>query len=640
MQINAQAGSSNKIFQHEQPKNPNRSRFDLSRITNLTADSGMIIPFDWFTTLPGDSFDLEAETAVESLPTVTNVLTPYKVKTHWYYVRMSDLWEGWETFITKGRTGNIEIEIPKVKTNVRKEFISRYSAVYYGTAHSLQSYLGIMPEYENSGDPIESGGSYKYVDNTKPWIIDTPYTTKTGYKMPTYVSALPFMAYQAIVKYNYVDQNLLQDNTALFPEKGDSDWRIPYNWDSQEEGYITNTDGTITTDNTGFEPDGIYKKTDTKVGLQCLRYAPFEEDEFISAMPWQQRGNVQTMKTNIDLKTLQFNSYATGLEGEVKYVDETSTTIGSKSLTDILNGEAEPISTKGGYNEGVWNIIEPNTQTTIKGAYIVPTISTTLRNTNPTVGIGITANNLRELIAMSVWQERNARVNGSYNSMIWIHWSENPNANEHYPIFIGGSSDYINFQQITQTSETQNTPQGTVNSIGQLYSNQKIGRFNCPDYGIIMGILIISPTTTYNTTIDHHLICENVMEDYAFPEFEQLGPQPILNGELYTSGNEGTDKGLFAYRERYSYLKTRPNVNRGLFRMPSNSDILFSSASQSREFDSTPDFSYQFVTQSPENTRRDWLAYESEPMFKVQVASKIDAVRPLSYQARPNTFGF
>ena len=48
--------------------NVHRSKFDLSRVINTTADSGMIIPIDWFTTIPGDYFQLSAEIGLETLP--------------------------------------------------------------------------------------------------------------------------------------------------------------------------------------------------------------------------------------------------------------------------------------------------------------------------------------------------------------------------------------------------------------------------------------------------------------------------------------------------------------------------------------------------------------------------------------------
>lgn len=648
-QIAAGAGASNSIYEHQQPKEQHRSKFDLSRITNLTADSGMIIPFDFFETLPNDSFNLSAEVALETLPTITNVLTPYHVRTHWYYMRNSDIWKGWNTFITKGRTGNIELEIPKVQPNGGWETkykdgnTTRTGMAGGVTTHSLAAYLGLIPGYNPTL-------------KTKPYIIDQEGDYTDLYEADTTANAMPFFMYQAICKYNYVNQNLLQDNKALFPDEGDSDWRIPYDWKANTNGTntLTTIDGhpseivpyELKDDNDEYiaNINGIYNNNDNVVLLSCLRYAPFEDDYFTTALPWQQRGTEQTLETDLDLSNLQITSTPTA-NATANLNIGYRTTDGEGQITKTGYVGAGTSGTIKDINDSsqITNGSELYAILTGDDAARTININSTLQNPLIEAGTTITANQLREMIAMSVWQERNARVNGSYNSMIWIHFEHNPKTEDHYPIFIGGTSSYINFGEVTQTSaSTNDSPQGNITSKGTMYETQDIGHFECPDYGYIMGIMIISPTTTYNTTIPRELICENVMEDYYFPEFEQLGMQPILNKELKLIGNNSKDNDLWGYQERYSYLKTRQNVNRGLFRLKSETDTLFSAATQSREFAGTeaPKLSYQFVTQSPENTRRDWLAYENEPMFKVQIASKVMATRNMSYASRPNNFGF
>ena len=57
-QLPARVGASSTLFTHDRPANPRRSKFDISRITNFTAEAGMIIPFDWVLGLPGDDFVL------------------------------------------------------------------------------------------------------------------------------------------------------------------------------------------------------------------------------------------------------------------------------------------------------------------------------------------------------------------------------------------------------------------------------------------------------------------------------------------------------------------------------------------------------------------------------------------------------
>ena len=647
-QIGAGAGANGDIFAQDIAKNTNWSNFDLSRITNLTGDTGMIIPFDWFETIPKDKFRISAEVALESMPTITNMLTPYHVRTHWYYVRNSDLWAGFNTMITKGRTGDISWTIPQI--NVNENF--RNETVTFSIPHSLQSYLGIQPKY---GINTVDTDIIEYLKNYNSWgtgtDIENSYT-KTNYNAITDgVSALPFMAYQSIYKYNYCDQNLLIDNHSMFPEEGDSDWRIPAKGVPTYINQLKYEDNQIkaihSTDLTGATIRGIPQSSDTAFQLLTLRYASYEDDAFTTALPWPQRGTAETIEFDIDASQIQFgieainnNTFAyvsttdyknNAEQNALRLADRTTsgTTAyyGSTYIEDNATNQAGKAIGIGGRD--IANTITVSSTGTIEG------------------GVSITANDLRKLIAMSVWQERNAQVNGSYNSMIWIHYKHNPKVQEHYPVYIGGTSDYIKFGEIMSTVETEENPQGTITSNGKLYLDQEVGEFECPDYGIIMGILIITPMTTYNTTTQKEFF-KKTSEDFYFPEFDNLGAMPILNKEIYTAGVASKDNDLFGYaKNRYYWMKTRQNVNRGLFQMPSTynttadaKDSYFSAGTQAREFSETPQLNTIFKTIDPNNQRRDWLAYPNEPMFKIQVASKINASRPMAYNSQPETFGF
>ena len=130
------------------------------------------------------------------------------------------------------------------------------------------------------------------------------------------------------------------------------------------------------------------------------------------------------------------------------------------------------------------------------------------------------------------------------------------------------------------------------------------------------------------------------MTDYFFPEFAALSPEGIRNSEIFISGVKTVDDDLFGYSRRWSHLIGRSNRVGGLFALPSSTDNLFSAYTQAFEFDNIPLLSNQFVTLTPENVRRDMFAYYSQPMFKIQLASRVRGRRPVPYDVRPNTFGF
>ena len=336
-QLKAGVGASDTLFQHDRPNNVKRSRFDLSRITNFTADPGMIIPFDWFLCLPGDDVDIDFEFILDTLPLINPSLTSYKVLTHWYAIDLKDLWEGFETFITRGRSGNVNLQIPQIDISYKLASDIDYypwtdapndvvkADVYPNGSHSLQAFLGIPPastgiftglKSSTNGSPSISKAYLPYVLAPK---VGTNFTNsqsgafyaarRTGFNTFSKCSALLFMAYQNIVKYNYVNQNLLQNNHSLFPVKGDHDWFLPYEATTTNYvDYPSNTAAEADTNNPKtFRYDGVFTDSDTVTRLDQLRYAMFDDDYFTTGLPWLQRGDVTAAGIDISIPDDLFN---------------------------------------------------------------------------------------------------------------------------------------------------------------------------------------------------------------------------------------------------------------------------------------------------------------------------------------------
>ena len=675
-QLKAGVGASDTLFQHDRPNNVKRSRFDLSRFTNFTADPGMIIPFDWFLCLPGDDVDIDFEFILDTLPLINPSLTSYKVLTHWYAIDLKHLWEGWETFITRGRSGNVNLQIPQISTNYLlasgvspsslissddktwfdsdgnplsdSDQPSKYD-IYPESKHSLSSFLGVPPVRSGifHGIKTEINGAFAVSSNFKPYTL-IPYNSNittaqsnalssminTGFHRQAQVSALPFMAYQNIVKYNYVNQNLLQNNHSLFPVKGDHDWFLPY--DATTTNFIdypSNSAAEADTNNPKtFRYDGVFTEDDTVTRLDQLRYAMFDDDYFTTGLPWLQRGDVTEAGIDISIPDDLFNISAEAFT----WLDTTIPVLGFGLFGASSVGAVEGVQEWSGEQRLTGRIPTTDEKSIIKGLFEKLKV---VHDTSKSLRTSLTANQLREMLAMSVWQERNARVNGSYNAMIYQHWRTNPHGEEHKPLYIGGTADYVNFATILQSSQSsESSPLGATAGRGSTGGSAKVGHYHANDYSYVFGIMIIKPNTTYMQGIEHHLT-EKVFDDFVQPEFEGLSPEPILNKELYVSG-DSSDNDLFCYQERYVYLKVRQNVNRGMFQCKPDKDRLFGSFTQARWFDSKPTFSYQFLCMSPDNLRRDWLAYPSQPAFKLQTASKVFVTRSLSYTSQPETFGF
>nr|WCD56421.1 MAG: major capsid protein [Microviridae sp.] len=613
-QLGQRLGDDSSIFDSSVARSTPRSRFDLSRKHITTIDIGGIYPVDLIKVIPGDDFDISVDYLLDSFPLVVPPATNYRVRTHWYFCRYQDLWKGAETFITKGRSGNIDLKIPSIGLNYvytpdTNNVIPDSpvpGAVVTGTVMGLPSYL--------SNFFIR----YPLVDTHFPVCsLDSPsYDRHTSAN----VNALPYFMYQKIYRDNYAPINLLQDNKTWYPDdiSGD-DWRIDYSasnigFSGTEFPYFVPSGHSIPA--SSRKGSIVPRIDDNVVNLTLLRYASFEVDAFSSARPWLQRGTSSGIDFDFSGVSLDWsNALYHGLQQGVE-----------PNSVLVSHGNTIGISPASDFSVYTFNSSLINAFNRVR--------------LSSSSSLNISVNDLRTAIAYQVWREVNANTNGNYNATIKAHFGVSSRHEDFEPVYIGGTSDLINFTPVVQTSaDTSASKLGQTAGLGQLRGSGFVGKFHSDDYGYIMGVMIISPEVTYNNyqeRIDYELDSDS---EY-WPEFASLGMQPILNREVFTSGDNTVDDDLFGWQQRYYYLKSRTSKVSGLMALPQSADVIASSYVQSREFATTPKLSAQFVTMSPDNVRRDFLAYPSQPAFRLQFASNISAVRCLPYQSIPNTFGF
>lgn len=634
-QLSERLGTNNQIYSHDTPANVKRSEFPLSSKTDFHLDAGMIVPIKIWETLPNDTFDIDVQYIIKSFPLVVAPFTGYKVRTHWYYCKMSDLWRGAQTMMTKGNSQNIELTLPTVtfaaispnfKTNTYSTEKGNY--ISYTTPQSLMAYLGLKPESINIVNETDDGYNEPYGQCKT--SSDEGIALQTGRKT---VNALPFMMYQKIYRYAYTIPNLLQDSKAWYPDDLTDGWRINYNKTNfsrdgrfhptrelRQYNWSNNTLGQI------LEEDGAPKPSpsaeDKSINLKQLRYGLFEEDRFTTAIPSTLRGTNPTISVDGDIE-----------------IPEQEITIPSSIVTLENNRITGTQETAGG------TITTPVVLTTYSDSALRDYIKTeATRTTIPNrtaeaTGLKFSLNQFRTLVSLTVWQERNMRIQaGDYNQFIYAHFKHNPKVDTHEPIYIGGSSDIIYFNDVVQTSQgTAESPLGASAGNGAIQGRANIGRFTCSDYGYIMGVMIIQPETVYADGMDK-LWLRQKQEDFYFPEDEGLGMEEIFNYEIYSDNTE-EDFELFGYNERNTEYKAFTNKAKGFFALKGGYSDL-EAYSQARVFNERPRLSHQMMVMSPENMRRDMLAVPTMPMFRCSFATMIRGVRPMAYKNIPQTFGF
>lgn len=83
---------------------PGRSHFDLTHDVKLTGNMGNLIPILNMETVPGDQFNISADSLIRFAPLISPVMHRMDVTVHYFFVPNRILWKDWDDFISRKRT--------------------------------------------------------------------------------------------------------------------------------------------------------------------------------------------------------------------------------------------------------------------------------------------------------------------------------------------------------------------------------------------------------------------------------------------------------------------------------------------------------------------------------------------------------
>lgn len=96
----------------------------------------------------------------------------------------------------------------------------------------------------------------------------------------------------------------------------------------------------------------------------------------------------------------------------------------------------------------------------------------------------------------------------------------------------GSSHSPVNIGEIVQTSQTDNTPQGTRTGLGAAQGNAGLCNHNFSVHGFILVIQTFTVELQYMQGLDDFLIPRQSFLDYPFPDFAHIGNESILQKQL------------------------------------------------------------------------------------------------------------
>jgi hypothetical protein len=179
-----------------------------------------------------------------------------------------------------------------------------------------------------------------------------------------------------------------------------------------------------------------------------------------------------------------------------------------------------------------------------------------------------TINQLRTSFQVQKLLERDARGGTRYTEIVRSHFGVvSPDARLQRPEYLGGGTTPISISPIAQTSATgtnSETPLGALGAMGTaVLRNGFTTAFT--EHGVILGLVSVRADLTYQQGV-HKMWNRSTRYDFYFPAFAHLGEQPILNKEIYATGDATKDDAVFGYQERWAEYRYKPSQISGFFK--------------------------------------------------------------------------
>ena len=555
--------------------NLKRSVFDRSHDYKTTLDSGYLVPFYVDEVLPGDSFKLNVATFARMNTPIVPFMDNVYLETFFFFVPTRLVWDNWQKF-------NGEQKNPGDSTDYLVPCLGVPTGSYTFSSGSVFDYFGL------------------------PTNVPLPINP-SGLPSVSYISSLPFRAYNLIWNEWFRDENL--QNSVAVP--------------------------------TGDGPDNPSVFSLLKRGKR--------HDYFTSALPWPQKGPSVDVGLSGNAPVAGFDNVMFNANGSVSLSSGNSLP-GIRAVWDDGTNERNVATVRGDGGP----FLGASEDTGGEGSSMTDFYLTSLRGDLSSVGLflepvptsgsgpdslyadlsdvnAITINDLRQAFQIQKLLERDARGGTRYTEILRSHFGViSPDARLQRPEYLGGSRSRINIVPVQQTSNTNDvSPQGNLAAYGLASDVRKGFNKSFVEHGYIIGLVNIRADLTYQQGLNR-MWSRRSRFDFYWPSLAHLGEQAILNKEIYAQGTEA-DNQVFGYQERYAEYRYYPSMITGKLRStdPQSLDVWH----LAQKFDSLPTLSSQFIEENPPIKRA--LAVQNEPEFFLDVWFDCKCARPMPVYGVP-----
>lgn len=185
---------------------------------------------------------------------------------------------------------------------------------------------------------------------------------------------------------------------------------------------------------------------------------------------------------------------------------------------------------------------------------------------------------LRAANSLQKWLERNNMAGTRYYDQILAHYGVLPSdAVFQRAVLLGAMTTPVIVNSVAQQAQVSSSNVQTknpyANSTGAMFGrgnafgkDSLINNFEVKEHGYIMVLFSLVPHAYYSTGSRRYITHRSTSDTFAFPEFANIGDQPVYKDELVSINSLiGTTSGI-GYAQRYSEYKFHDDEIHGLLR--------------------------------------------------------------------------
>lgn len=594
------------LFQVSQFYKPDRSVHDIGYSWKGTPRMGVLIPFYLEEMMPGDTFDIDVFAKLRAMPMINPPFADIEITFDFWFDPYRLIWpsdendritgdipqDGWMGFITraadKGQVGGAQLAdaVQWPRWNLDTD-----DGTGGNTLYSLRNALEA-----NDNAEIKIQHDY-FISRNEIWYsLGLPdLITWTGDKWVKQASDFFWT--------RYGNENIKEDFFTLANDAPRRSYYRIWNFYYRDENL----------------EDAVDWLTDTRIGT--LKPVHQDRTYFTTALPFQQRGTPPALPVSGFMPLEGYNSM-------------------SVAKLNYTSGATYPVLEFTADTNNPTNVSWTTTT--------VPPVTTTGELTSvsavaldPTKEIGVSlegaatfgATDMRFAIQVQKWLEKNARGGIRYHEFLMSHFGVRPaDSSLGMPEYIGTSKQKVNISEVLQTSESAQTPQGTMAGHGISVDYNSVGKYTAPEWGIVLGLMFVKPRTEYLGQGLPRFLTRRTAWDYPFPVFQGLSEQAVYKHELYyqfdTNADETANRDwmIFGYQGRFDECRHRTGVVTGELR-----DIK-QSWTMNNIYTSEPNLNSTFI--QAYNNMRPFALKEQAP-FVADVYIKNRAIRPITKYGTP-----